>query len=1324
MKHEFYIGEPPRGAEMSLLGVVCSRVLDWIELLDVHLSESRDTGSLLEELTKTHPVNSILNPINSVLTLLSSRIMALADDRFLMASKYVNTARTKTNQRAVPAKRLVTTRATSGREVCGLRASVRWRVKLAGGCIQLYAIHGKKDYPESAVDWAPGLWWKLGCAVDAGRQTYMSRTRFEGVGGGVYNCEGAGLTVERRGVVCRQRPRLWADRPSCWVRPAASSSCAWRVGNQHDAPPAIYAARLTARALPAHRDIYLLALTLASAEGTFHAGKPQAQNSSTGDPVTGIRFFCRLFAQDTELRCSLIVVAYEAFSGDIVNTTARAVTKISLRADRAVPAHKRRHLARRAAGTYGAHSHTFNPDHAAPQDELEHGYETAIFSANSSRTRRQNGAAGQQNIGKPFANQRQVTYLSARSNQLFKKSPFAEPRASQTANGYKNVGAGVAERLACSLHAKAIRVQSLTGFTHLGIVPDDAVGRRVFSGSPVSPPFNSGAAPYLNNPHRLSRPRYFITLTTSLRAAMVWSDSSTRLPPRRTGFDSRRGVAPGFPHVWKSYWTTPLVGGFSRGTPVPPPRPFIPALLRSRLSSPSSALNTSIGFRLMKSPRRESGLECASKLHVSHSPCPNIICLIRQSAVAYQLTFGERFFTDSCHRFGFSVSGFYSPDLHLCYKEPPTGFTMTATLPEGENPKKTRRQTASSGTIPKRENHPERKSSGGGTPPGIEPGSPWREASSLTTKPSRPRFRKREDPGATNDGQLAGGGRRRPGWRPAPLASQAALLGLRRRRRRRLLLLEALLVVVELLHDACQLHLDAVQLRLQAAVRHLELVPLLQPLGAAVLRVAAVLERAPLLLQPHHLLAREPVQLLVELAHRQRHERVVVEDVVDGAAVVGQGREDGPAAAAERPLEERRASWAPAAHASQRVVVHVVGGGGQQLAAPPAVGDDGGVLRPDVGRVGAAVRPQVQRLLAAVAQRVGEPAHVAVDDAGRHLDAAPGDGGDVRVVVHVGAGRQVRRVADGRRVWRGARVAAHQRHKASATAGARRLHNDARVHLVVVSGGLLSRRRQQVLRRVVVVVRQDVAASRRQHERWQTLRGRRRRRPRARHQPLRPRARLPLHRVLQMVQHELLDVLVRQVVIVVRLHGNTVSLSTKDAVTSPQFTNAHTPSGLGESSHHHPRGSRGVNKHRLDPDRDSVSPGEAHAHPSRGADGREMPVLVNAPVQAQRLTMGGGGRRAPPRHAHQPPAHWCPRRCRSVRPRPSRAHLLLSLPYAEHNPFLSLCRWNTRFLRLLCSRRFYLQRSARIISPNMLGAFHYRRLKIGSLAESVLEYCL
>ncbi|KAJ8873424.1 hypothetical protein PR048_024241 [Dryococelus australis] len=72
-------------------------------------------------------------------------------------------------------------------------------------------------------------------------------------------------------------------------------------------------------------------------------------------------------------------------------------------------------------------------------------------------------------------------------------------------------GAAVAERLACSPPTKANRVQSPAGSpdSHMAIVPDDAVGRRIFSGisrflRPFIPaPLNT----HLNHPYRLSRPR-------------------------------------------------------------------------------------------------------------------------------------------------------------------------------------------------------------------------------------------------------------------------------------------------------------------------------------------------------------------------------------------------------------------------------------------------------------------------------------------------------------------------------------------------------------------------------------------------------------------------------------------------------------------------------------------------------------------------------------------------------------------------------------------------------------------------------------------------
>ena len=67
---------------------------------------------------------------------------------------------------------------------------------------------------------------------------------------------------------------------------------------------------------------------------------------------------------------------------------------------------------------------------------------------------------------------------------------------------------------------------------------------------------------------------------------------------------------------------------------------------------------------------------------------------------------------------------------------------------------------------------------------------------------------------------------------------------------------------------------------LEGRIGALELVALLHPFGAAVLRVAAVFQSATLLLQSDDLLAREAVQLLVQLANRERDELVVVEQVV------------------------------------------------------------------------------------------------------------------------------------------------------------------------------------------------------------------------------------------------------------------------------------------------------------------------------------------------------------------------------------------------------------------------------------------------------------
>lgn len=101
--------------------------------------------------------------------------------------------------------------------------------------------------------------------------------------------------------------------------------------------------------------------------------------------------------------------------------------------------------------------------------------------------------------------------------------------------------------------------------------------------------------------------------------------------------------------------------------------------------------------------------------------------------------------------------------------------------------------------------------------------------------------------------------------------------------------LQPLLEQVPLLADPRQLHLDPVQLVLQAPVGLFEVVALLQPLRPTVLRVAAVLERAALLLQSHHLLSGAAVQPLVEFPHRQRHQHLVVEAQVVAAGGVAAG---------------------------------------------------------------------------------------------------------------------------------------------------------------------------------------------------------------------------------------------------------------------------------------------------------------------------------------------------------------------------------------------------------------------------------------------------
>lgn len=71
----------------------------------------------------------------------------------------------------------------------------------------------------------------------------------------------------------------------------------------------------------------------------------------------------------------------------------------------------------------------------------------------------------------------------------------------------------------------------------------------------------------------------------------------------------------------------------------------------------------------------------------------------------------------------------------------------------------------------------------------------------------------------------------------------------------------------------------------------LQCVAVLQALVAAGLGVAAVLQRPPLLLEAHHLVLAYAAQVSVELAHRQAHELLVGEALVDAALRV-EGRKE------------------------------------------------------------------------------------------------------------------------------------------------------------------------------------------------------------------------------------------------------------------------------------------------------------------------------------------------------------------------------------------------------------------------------------------------
>ncbi|KAJ8872443.1 hypothetical protein PR048_026047 [Dryococelus australis] len=111
-------------------------------------------------------------------------------------------------------------------------------------------------------------------------------------------------------------------------------------------------------------------------------------------------------------------------------------------------------------------------------------------------------------------------------------------------------GAAVAEWLAFSPPTKSNRVRSpgrvAPGFSRVGIVPDDAAGRRVFTGLS-----HSLTHTHLNHPHWLSRPRYYreplppaAHLEASHQIARCWSELLSGLDQLRRQMDFARGYAP------------------------------------------------------------------------------------------------------------------------------------------------------------------------------------------------------------------------------------------------------------------------------------------------------------------------------------------------------------------------------------------------------------------------------------------------------------------------------------------------------------------------------------------------------------------------------------------------------------------------------------------------------------------------------------------------------------------------------------------------------------------------------------------------------------
>ncbi|KAJ8888344.1 hypothetical protein PR048_007831 [Dryococelus australis] len=306
---------------------------------------------------------------------------------------------------------------------------------------------------------------------------------------------------------------------------------------------------------------------------------------------------------------------------------------------------------------------------------------------------------------------------------------------------------GVVVRLLASHLGNRVRFPA----GYAGIGPDDAAGRRVSSG--ISD-FHRRFIPALLHTHFASSPSSTFK-TPMLRDAEISSfthSCATINPPtkaNRVRFPA--GSLPDF-RMWKSCRIMLLVGGFSRGSPVPPPFHF--DLLHTLLASPLSDLKTPI-----------------KTAHILHSLTPIQLLNIAELASAFQnyspptKVYRVRFpegqppnfrMWEPCRTVPL-VSGFsrgYPVSLapasrvapyssrstlidsqYLVVKSRPNLFTHSncrkAVGGKAGDPREKARRTAAS---PGNDSHL-RKS---GDPAGSEPGSPRWEASVLIAQPSWP----------------------------------------------------------------------------------------------------------------------------------------------------------------------------------------------------------------------------------------------------------------------------------------------------------------------------------------------------------------------------------------------------------------------------------------------------------------------------------------------------------------------------------------------------------------------------------------------------------